>query len=352
MGLFGNDRDLNQAPTHVELAVSANDWQRPHDGFDIRLDAFLVHHLAWRSRTSIQDLIKTGHVLVDPSRPDRPRGGAEPFEERRPGRKLAHGSRVIVVIPEELRRPLAGPVTDDLDVLYDDGRVVGVDKPAGVVVHPSGRYFSDTLIQRVHARYGAGFELEKLGAPRLCHRLDRETSGIVLVALDPAAHADVQQQFERRQIEKEYLAIVCGNPERDAGVVDLPIGTARVSTIALKMTVAADGQDCRTDWRVVERFPDCALVACHPLTGRQHQIRVHMQAIGHAIVGDKLYGADESLFERDLDGLLTAEDRAELGMERHALHNHRLVFRTPETGERVEIVSPMPADMRAFLSGR
>ena len=352
MGLFGKERDLNEAPTHVELVVSANDWQRPHAGFEIRLDSFLVRHLTWRSRTSVQELIRDGYVLVDPSRPDRPNGGAEPFEERRPGRKLLHGSRVVVVIPEELRRPLAGPVTDHLDVLYDDGRVVAVDKPAGVVVHPSGRHMTDTLIQRVHARYGAGFELEKLGAPRLCHRLDRETSGIVLVALDPPAHADVQQQFERREVEKEYLAIVRGHPARDSGVVDLPMGTARVSNVALKMTVAADGQDARTEWSVVERFADCALVSCRPHTGRQHQIRVHMHAIGNPLVGDKLYGVDEGLFERDLDGLLTDADRAELGMERHALHNHRLVFRTPATGERVEVVSPMPDDMRAYLAGR
>ncbi len=351
MSLFGKDRDLNQTPSHVSLTVSANDWQRPHLGFEIRLDSFLVHHLAWRSRTSIQDLIKSGHVLIDPSRPDRPNGGAEPFEELRPGRKLHHGSRVTIVIPEELR-PVIGPATDELTVLYDDGRLLAVDKPAGVVVHPSGRYVSDTLIQRVHARYGGGFELEKLGAPRLCHRLDRETSGIVLVALDPIAHADAQQQFERREVEKEYLTIVRGNPDRESGVVDLPIGTARVSSVALKMTVAADGQACRTDWRVLERFDDCALVACKPFTGRQHQIRVHMHAIGHPVVGDKLYGVDESLFERALDDLLTAEDRAELGMERHALHNHRLVFRATGTGERVEVVSPMSDDMQAFLDAR
>jgi len=351
MGLFGKERDLNLAPSHVELVVSANDWQRPHAGFELRLDSFLVHHLSWRSRTSIQDLIRTGHVLVDPSRPDRPHGGEEPFEERRPGRKLAHGSRVVVVIPEELR-PVIGPATDELTVLYDDGRVLGVDKPAGVVVHPSGRHVSDTLIQRVHARYGGGFELEKLGAPRLCHRLDRETSGIVLVALDPPAHSDVQQQFERRQVEKEYLTIVRGNPDRESGVIDLPIGATRVSTVALKMQVAADGQDCRTEWNVVERFDDCALVACHPITGRQHQIRVHMHAIGHPVVGDKLYGVDDSLFERSLDDLLTDADRAELGMDRHALHNHRVVFRAPGTGERVEIESPMPNDMLEFLAER
>jgi 23S rRNA pseudouridine1911/1915/1917 synthase len=349
MGLFGRERDLNKVPSQVDLVVDASSWQRPHDGFEVRLDSFLVRHLSWRSRTSIQELIRSGHVLIDPSRPDHPRGTGTATEERRPGRKLQHGSRVVVVIPEELRRPMVGTVTDELSVLYEDGRIVAVDKPAGVVVHPSGRHLTDTLIQRVHARYGAGFELEKAGAPRLCHRLDRETSGIVLVALDNEAHADVQQQFERREVDKEYLAIVHGVPERDAGVVDLPIAASRASRVALKMAVAVDGQPCRTEWRVLERREDRTLVSCKPVTGRQHQIRVHMAALGHPVVGDKLYGFDETMFERDLDGLLTPADRAELGMDRHALHDHRLVFRAPGTGQRVEVVSPMPADMRDYF---
>jgi 23S rRNA pseudouridine1911/1915/1917 synthase len=288
-------------------------------------------------------------VLVDASTPESPRGTGRATEERRPGRKLRHGARVVVVIPEELRRPMVGPTSDDLVVLYEDRCVVAVDKPAGVAVHPSGRHLTDTLIQRVHARYGAGYELEKEGAPRLCHRLDRETSGIVLVSRDPAAHADVQQQFERRQVDKEYLTIVRGVPEREGGTIDLPIGPARASSVGLKMAVAIDGWPCRTDWRVVERHAGCALVSCKPVTGRQHQIRVHMAAIGHPVVGDKLYGDDELVFQRHLDGQLTAEDQRALGMARHALHNARVVFRTPDGGATIEVTSPLPPDMRAFL---
>jgi 23S rRNA pseudouridine1911/1915/1917 synthase len=349
VGIFGRERDLTEAPREIELRVDASAWQRPHDSFEIRLDSFLARHLSWRSRTSLQELVRDGHVLVDPSSPDRPRGSGSAHEERRPGRKLRHGSRVVVVIPEELRRPMSGPTRGELTVLYEDRCIVAVDKPALVTVHPSGRHLTDTLIQRVHAVYGAGFELEREGAPRLCHRLDRETSGVVLCALDRAAHADVQQQFERREVGKEYLAIVHGVPERDAGVVDLPIGPARASSVGVKMAVAVDGQTCRTEWRVVERAERWALVSCAPLTGRQHQIRVHMAAIGHPLVGDKLYGEDELLFERGLDGTLTAADQAELGLARHALHNHRVVFRTPASGATVEVVSPLPADLRDWL---
>lgn len=350
MGLFPKDRDLTQAPKEVELRVDASFFRLRAEDLEMRLDAFLAAHLTWRSRTSIQALIKDGYVLVDPSTLDHPRGSGTAVLEHKPGRKLKHGSRVIVVIPEELRAPMIANPSSELVVLYEDETVVVVDKPANMTVHPSGRHLVDTLIQRVHARYGAGFELEKAGAPRLCHRLDRETSGIVIVGRNPIGHADVQQQFERREVEKEYLAIVRGVPDRDGGIVDYPIGQARASPVGIKMAIAVDGQECRTSWRVVERHRGCALVACEPFTGRQHQIRVHMAAIGYPLIGDKLYGDDDTLFERGLEGTLSVADMRALGMDRHALHNHRTAFRSPATGQRVEVVSALPSDMREYLA--
>jgi 23S rRNA pseudouridine1911/1915/1917 synthase len=352
MGLFPKDRDLTRAPTQVELDVDCSDLRMKASEVDIRLDAFLARYLTWRSRTSIQALIHDGFVLVDASRPDAPRGLGEPVTETRPGRRLRHGSRVVVRIPDALRVPMLGKSSDELVVLYEDEAVVAVDKPANVPVHPAGRHMTDTLIQRVHAKYGAGFELERGGAPRLCHRLDRETSGIVLIGKHPEAHADVMRQFERRRVEKEYLAIVTGVPERDSGTVDAPLGPARASRVDLKITVAVDGWPARTDWRVLARHRDCALVSCVPITGRQHQIRVHMQLLGHPLVGDKIYGPDEDLFEKGLDGTLTNAELALLGLPRHALHNHRLAFRSPATDTRVEVRSELPADMRAWLDAR
>jgi 23S rRNA pseudouridine1911/1915/1917 synthase len=366
MGLFPKHRDLTKAPTHVELTVDASGLRMRIEDVDIRLDAFLVHHLTWRSRASIQELIRDGFVLVDASSPDRPRGRGECAVETRPGRKLKHGSRVVVTIPEELRLPMLGPSSDELVVLYEDEAIVAVEKPANLAVHPSGRHMTDTLIQRVHARYGQGHELERGGAPRLCHRLDRETSGIVLVGKNPIAHSDVMGQFERREVEKEYLAIVRGVPDaavwsarprddRDApsfvgGTIDYPIGSSRTSDVELKMAVIADGLPSRTDWRLVQRARGCALVACSPHTGRQHQIRVHLAAIGHPVVGDKLYGHDEDLFEKSLDGELSREDLRALGMPRQALHNHRVAFVSPATCARVEVVSALPQDMAAYLA--
>ncbi|MBL8859719.1 MAG: RluA family pseudouridine synthase [Planctomycetes bacterium] len=349
MGIFPKNRDLTQPLKEIELRVDASFFRARAEDLEMRLDAFLTAHLTWRSRTSIQALIKDGYVLVDPSTRDHPRGTGTAELDRKPGRKLKHGSRVIVVVPEELRAPMVLAPSSELTVLYEDAGVVVVDKPANMAVHPSGRYLIDTLIQRVHARYGAGFELETAGAPRLCHRLDRETSGIVICGRNPSAHSDVQQQFERREVDKEYLAIVHGVPDRESGVVDYPIGPARASSVGLKMAIAVDGQDCRTSWRLIEPRGDVSLVACEPFTGRQHQIRVHMAAIGHPVVGDKLYGDDDTLFERGLAGALTPADMRALGMDRHALHNHRTAFRSPATGERIEVVSAMPEDMRAFF---
>lgn len=352
MSLFPKNRDLTRAPERVELRVDSSELRTPIEDVNIRLDAFLVHYLTWRSRSSIQDLIRDGYVLVDASTPDHPRGRGDPVIDRRPGRRLRHGSRVVVIIPEELRVPMLQGSSDEVVVLYEDESMLAVDKPANIAVHPSGRFLSDTLIQRVHARYGQGHELERGGAPRLCHRLDRETSGIVLIGKNPEAHADVMGQFERREVEKEYLAIVRGEPLDASGTIDYPIGSCRVSSIELKMMVAADGQAARTDWCVRERIHGFTLVSCFPHTGRQHQIRVHMAAIGLPVVGDKLYGADEELFERGIDGTLTRDDLRALGLPRQALHNHLVVFTSPASRERVEVTSALAADMAEFLAAR
>ena len=350
MRLFPKDRDLNAAPEEVELAVAASSLGQRAAEVHVRLDHYLMRVLTWRSRSSIQALIRDGYVSVAASAPDVP-GGGQAFEvESRPGRRLLDKSRIRIRIPEPFRLQLARPATDDLVVLYEDNEVLAVDKPPFLAVHPSGRHMSGTLIQKVYALYPQIDDRE--ARPRLCHRLDRETSGIVLVGKTAEAHADCRMQFERRRVEKEYLAIVTGRPSGEGGVIDLPIGPARASDIGLKMAARTDGTPARTDWNVLERYEDCTLVACRPLTGRQHQIRVHFAALGYPLVGDKLYGSDEALFQRALDGALTAEDRAELGLGRHALHNHRLVFRSPATGATVEVKSPLPGDLRGYLEAR
>jgi RluA family pseudouridine synthase len=350
VSLFPKDRDLSKSLEHVELVVRASDFRCAVEELELRLDAFLAHHLDWRSRSSIQQLIRDDHVLVSAPGPEQ-RAEDAPFAiERRPGRYLRHGARVRVVIPEAARLAATTSEPGDLAILYEDDEVLAVDKPPLMAVHPSGRYLTGTLIQRVHARYRTR-EDERVPI-RLCHRLDRETSGIVLLAKDPDYHPLVMAQFEGREVEKEYLALVHGHPARDEGMIDLPLGAARASAVMIKMTVREDGMPSQTGYRVLERRSGCALVLCRLHTGRQHQIRVHMAAIGHPLVGDKLYGEDEGIFLRELAGELTDADRAALDMPRQALHAHRLVFTSPKSKRRVEVVSPLALDMREWLERR
>ncbi len=351
MRLFPKDRDLSQGTSRVELSVRASDFQRRADDFEVRLDVFLARHMAWRSRSSIQHLVRDGYLLVDASTPDHPRGRGVLTIERRPGRRLHQGSRVVIVIPENLRLPITPQFSDELQILYEDEDCLAVDKPPMLAVHPAGRHLTDTLIQRVHKHYGSR-ELPREQRPRLCHRLDRETSGIVLVGKHHDAHSQLMQQFEHRQVEKEYRAIVQGSPLLEGGTIDFPLGPARASSIGIKMAPVADGLPSRTEWSVVSRHEDCTLVSCLLHTGRQHQIRVHLDAIGNPLVGDKLYGYDEQFFQKATDGTLTDEDLRTLQLPRQALHHRRLAFTSPTTGERIEVASPLAPDLAAYLEER
>ena len=346
MGLFPKDRNLAASPDRVELPVRASDFRVRAEELNVRLDAFLLRFLTWRSRTSLQDLIKDGYVSVRPAHPEREGSLAV---ERRVARRLRHGALVVVRIPEELRLPAVTADPGELVVLFEDEDVLAVNKPPLLPVHPSGRHLSGTLIQMIHAVYGA--ENEGPVPIRLCHRLDRETSGVVLCGKNRAAHRKLMLQFERRQIEKEYLALVHGTPSKDEGMIDMPLGPALASQVHLRIAVTTDGADSRTRWRLRESRGAFSLLSCYPETGRQHQIRVHLAAIGHPIVGDKLYGEDEETFLRDVAGTLDEADRERLVLPRHALHNHRIRFRSPRKGEMVEVESPLAADLEQFFDG-
>jgi 23S rRNA pseudouridine1911/1915/1917 synthase len=348
MGLFPRDRNLARTLAQVELPVRASDFQQAPAEVQIRLDAFLKLRLRWRSRASIQRLIAEGFVRVAPATQGLEPSDEAPEVETRAARNLRHGARVVVVIPPELRLPEQLDEPGSLSILFEDADVLAIDKPPGQAVHPSGRNLTGTLIQEVHARYSQGAELP---VPiRLCHRIDKETSGLVLLAKGERAHRQIRKQFERRTIEKEYLALVHGVPEAEQGSIDLPLGQAHASQVRMKMAVQEGGAESHTSWRVLERRGAFALLSCTPLTGRQHQIRVHLAAIGHPLVGDKLYGVDETLFLRNNRRELVAADLAALGLARHALHNHRMAWIAPTGGERREVRCPLPADIRAFLA--
>jgi 23S rRNA pseudouridine1911/1915/1917 synthase len=244
---------------------------------------------------------------------------------------------VAVRIPADPTAP-AKEHDDDLVVLYEDDAVVAVDKPSGMTVHPVGRIRHGTLINKLHARY----RRDQPGAdvvPRLGHRLDKDTSGVVLVVKNRRVDAAVTDLFTRRRVRKTYLALVHGVPAAAAGEIDAPLARDPEGDTILHMTVAQGGLPSRTRWRVREAFARHALLEVSPLTGRTHQIRVHLAHIGHPVLCDHLYG--------DLRPLWVDEEErgGTLLLDRLALHAHRLELDHPTTGAPLVLVSPLPPDL-------
>jgi len=235
-------------------------------------------------------------------------------------------------------------------ILSEDPYLLALDKPAGLAVHPNSSRLSGTLINLLHGLYRDVENPERDVVPRLCHRLDRETSGLILVAKEAQAHSEVRKQFEGQTVQKSYLALIEGHPKQEEIWIDAPIGPARRSAVRLKMGVREDGLQSLTQVVLRERGRDISLVECFPRTGRQHQIRVHLASIGLPIVGDKLYGGDEQLFLRGIDETLTPADLQLLRLPRQALHSHSLNLLHPVTRDSIEFRCPLPPDMAQLLT--
>ena len=297
----------------------------PDDSEGVRLDRFLVSVLADHSRSQIQRLIKDGHVLV----------GGRSAKTNQPVRT---GQDVSIDIPEPVE-PVVRPEALPLPIIYQDRDVIVVDKPAGMVVHPAAGHASGTLVNALlhHVDDLSGIGGQK--RPGIVHRLDRGTSGLMVVAKHDTAHEELARQFREREVEKEYIALVWG--EVMAGRrIDEPIG--RDPSNRKKMSARARrSRDAVT--RIVRaehlRMLTLAHVAIH--TGRTHQIRVHLSAIGHPIVGDALYGGLHRRVPGDL--------RAVTHLQRPFLHAGRLAFKHPADGRRMEFTSELPEDLQRVL---
>jgi len=304
----------------------------------MRLDHFLREKLFWRSRASVQRLIGGGAVLLAGGR------------RARPATRVREGEILTVLLPARPPLPLPVYPSTELPVLYRDRVLLAVDKPAGLPVHPSGRHQEGTLVGLLHRHFWE--EGQPPGrVPRLCHRLDRETSGVILATTDESVRHLVGRQFEERSIVKTYLALVEGCPDPPAGIIDLPLAPDPRSRVRMAMEARRDGRGrpALTRYRVTGRGERFSLVQVVPATGRQHQIRVHLAAIGHPLVGDKIYGPDAGWFLDSLRGQLSAEAKARLVLERHALHAWKLEFSHPLGKERMEVVAPLPEDMADLL---
>ena len=317
----------------------------------LRLDQFLAKRLTWRSRTSVCRLLDDGMVSL--------RGPAEQAasaaRSARASRRVAVGDIVTVTLPRSVRdealAPRRGDPTGTLPRLFEDECLIAIDKPPNIPVHPAGRLLHHTVITALHREYRDYDNPENDVIPKLCHRLDLETSGVLLLAKTMEALTFVQGQFERRTVRKEYLVLVHGELAEEGGLIDLPLGPPVDPAQRPRAAVRHDiGQACRTRWRVQQRWSGCTLCHIELLTGRRHQIRAHMAAIGHPVVGDKLYGTDEGLFLRYSDKALTDADREALMHPRQALHSHALEFVHPARGA-MRIESPWPADLAAFCAG-
>ncbi len=299
-----------------------------------RLDAFLVLHFPAYSRVVLRRVITGGGVLVDEK-------GAKPSY------RLKQGQLVSVTLPEVPREcPKPEPIA--LDVLYDDDWLAVVNKPPGMVVHPARGHWSGTLAGAIQHRYGG--RLSSLGGPNrpgIVHRLDRDTSGAILVAKHDLAHRGLAEQFAARTVDKEYLAITAGVPDRDADWVDQPIGLhpQQREKMAIRRHDPA-ARAAQTLFRVERRFLGFAMVSAFPKTGRTHQIRIHLAHIGCPVLCDRQYGGRAEITRGELIRGLPDED---VVLSRQALHAHRLSFNHPGTGDRITVEAPLPSDMQHVL---
>lgn len=313
------------------MAEQAQGWidvrfqvQKPQHGQ--RVDAFLAARLHRYSRAEVQRIVAEGRVLL--------RGRAAKAASR-----VADGEIVVVRYPKREEPPA---LVDKLEVLYEDESLLAVDKPAGVLSHPTDKVFANTVTSLMKNQRP---EL----VPRLAHRLDRETSGVLLLSKDVTTAGALYRLFLSRQVRKEYLAVVLGRVEWRSKLVDAPIGREGAE-IRVRQAVG-EGQSAVTEFELVEAGETFSLVRARPRTGRLHQIRVHLASLGHPVAGDKLYiGAGES-YMKAVRKELKDEDLTALGASRQLLHAHRLTLPHPATKEPLEIVAPVPADFKAlFLS--
>ena len=290
------------------------------EGQPRRLDKFLVDRLPEFSRSRLQGLIKDGFVAVDG------------LPARKAGQALDPGSRVEVRIPPPQPGGLA-PEAIPLDILYEDGDLMVVNKPAGMVVHPAAGHATGTL---VHAALAHAPHMQGIGGeqrPGVVHRLDKDTSGLILLAKNDAAHRWLQDQFRLRKVSKIYLALVDGRPPTPTGRIEAPIGRSPARRKQMAVVALHKGRTAFSEYRTLETFPHHTLLEVHPITGRTHQIRLHLDFLGCPVAGDTVYG----------------RRTPSLPLRRHVLHAARLTVRLPGESEPRTFEAPLPPELQKVL---
>lgn len=319
------------SPEFIEIPLEVD---AGHEGF--RLDRYLVSCFGRLSRNRVLTMIREGRVRDSEGR-----------ALTKPSTRVRLGLALVVSRPA----PSEPEIEVDYTLLYEDADLLVIDKPPGLPVHASARYHKNTLTALMRDKLGAGHGWE------MAHRLDRETSGVMVFGRQGLSGPELKKSFFRREVRKEYLALVAGRLEGEREV-DIALGPALDSQVRIKVgprSVDDGGQEASTRVEALAwgefRNQTCTLVRASPRTGRTHQIRVHLAEIGHAILGDKLYGGDESLFIDVAEGRRSAKEvEAELGLSRHALHAHTLTLPHPQHGALVRFEAPWPAELHEVLA--
>jgi 23S rRNA pseudouridine1911/1915/1917 synthase len=319
---------------HFEIRIPAGQMKE-------RLDVYMTNHTENATRNKVQEAIKNGEVLVNG--------------------KTVKPSYVILpndLITVDLLRPDPPEVKAEaipLEIVYEDDFLLVVNKPAGMVTHPAYKNYSGTLVNalmhhseklsQLHAEDDEEFDIVR---PGIVHRLDKDTSGLLVVAKDETTHQKLAKQFAAKTSEREYNAIVWGKFKQNSGVIDAPLG--RSKSDRKKITVIAGGKNAVTEYEVIEQFEYLALLKIHLRTGRTHQIRVHLAHIHHPVFGDGTYGGRE-IVVGGIEGKKKAEVKNLLEiMPRQALHAKKLGFVHPHTKKMIRFESELPEDMKAVLS--
>jgi 23S rRNA pseudouridine1911/1915/1917 synthase len=313
----------NYKPTETDTTHTGEQrWIIEDEQVGTRLDRFLTSTLSDISRTGVQQLISDNVVLVN-EKPSKS-GYALRLHDTVAVLRTSTRSTQQFITPQDL----------PLEIVYEDEDILIINKAAGMVVHPAVGHYDDTVVNALVARYPELQEVEGDLRPGIVHRLDRDTSGLLIVAKNVRIQAALIEQMQRHEIEKRYIALVEGNVSLDHGSIDAPIG--RDPRHRQQMTITMiDSREARTHFRVLERFAQHTLLLLQLETGRTHQIRVHLKAIGHPVVGDPVYGSGRALHD--------------MALQRQFLHAYQLHFIHPSTGKTLDIEAPLPTDLQAIV---
>jgi 23S rRNA pseudouridine1911/1915/1917 synthase len=281
---------------------------------NIRLDKYLTEVLPQFSRSYLQKLIEQGYVLVNE-------------QMTKASQRLNEADRITIELPPLPGRPLAEPIP--LAIIYEDADILVIDKPAGLTVHPAPGHPSHTLVNAILAHCPGLTMSNELMRPGIVHRLDKNTSGLIVIAKNDFAREYLAAQFKSRTVTKGYLALVKGRLSPEQGIIEAPIG--RDPQRKQRMAIVEAGKEATTQYQVRKYLDTYTLVEVTPLTGRTHQIRIHLSAIGYPVVGDPIYGIKSSYLNRQF------------------IHAYRLGFRLPSTKQYQEFTSPLPMDLEQAL---